>query len=63
MKITHLLDASIKGYKCYCGMELTLTPRPKKWTVDARETNCKGAMRVIKASWDIFLNHEIRRKK
>ncbi len=63
MKITHLVNTNILGYKCYCGKQLSLTIFPKNWTFDVRKTNCKGAMRVIKAAWDIFLNHEARRKK
>ena len=51
-------------YKCYCGKTLQIDfPSNRNWTLDARKTNCKGAMRVIKAAWDIFLNHEARRKK
>ena len=64
MKITHLMDVGyMVGYRCYCGKKLEFFPSPRNWTVDARRTNCKGAMRVIKASWNIFLNHEARRKK
>jgi len=63
MKITHLINTSLKytEMKCYCGKNMLW--RSQNWTTDARRTNCKGAMRVIKAGWDIFLNHEARRKK
>jgi len=63
MKVIHLIDIGKEvneNYKCYCGKRIEFIERA---TIDARKTNCKGAIRVIESAWGIFRGHEKRRKK